>query len=625
MRTAAWMFRNLSATTIVAAALTAVLPTSFAGGDPNSMDYSASMSWGGNRGSAGANGATANGFNPAPAAGRASANSSATQVALAMMNRDPRAAAQMLARAAEAGDPEAAMHLGVMYYNGEGIPQSPRDAFVWYTVAARGGVQIAMQYAGDAVRMLSPQDRAAANQRAQQILAQIAANRSAGAARPTGAMNTPNINGGQFASQNFNSSTPAWNGASQNTTGTPNPYGGYAAGPNNGGFSAPSNSGYTSAPNNGMVGSPTTNPNPNFNGGNAVPTGFNNGPQPQPAPTMPQPQPQVAPTPAAPQAQQPNPNGPALPLTKFDAGFFSVQIPQGWQVSTAGAGASFAWVARDPSNPARQVFGIGQVYPLLQSEQAKQEFGQIMAYSPTPTEWRDLPVVGEATPQNFLRNFERIAAAGAVRQAFPQVPTWNNLQITSAKPVQSPFDQLGMRTEVMRARMIIAGQQCDGLFMAATGKSPLPGQGMAGGFYGMTAPAAELPQLESTLQTCLNSAQFSKQYTSGMLRSQQSSFDAHQKRMQTLSEIGDMQMETWRNNSRSQDIGMAQFSDTIRETERLYDPSNGQVYQFDAGFYEGYDLNRNTFEMNNLRQVPYNAEGYPLLQEAPLNGYNEIR
>ncbi len=46
-------------------------------------------------------------------------------------------------KAAEQGDPEAQFNLGVMYYEGEGMPQSDVKAARWYRKAAEQGHAIA--------------------------------------------------------------------------------------------------------------------------------------------------------------------------------------------------------------------------------------------------------------------------------------------------------------------------------------------------------------------------------------------------------------------------------------------------------------------------------------------------
>jgi len=61
-----------------------------------------------------------------------------------------------------------------------------------------------------------------------------------------------------------------------------------------------------------------------------------------------------------------------LQAETFDGGFFSVEVPSGWQLVTAGQCADFAFLVRDPAEPLRQVFFFGQVGPVYMHAQQKQ-------------------------------------------------------------------------------------------------------------------------------------------------------------------------------------------------------------------------------------------------------------
>ena len=61
-----------------------------------------------------------------------------------------------------------------------------------------------------------------------------------------------------------------------------------------------------------------------------------------------------------------------LPLETYNGGFFSVKIPRGWTVTTAGQCSSFAFLIHDPQNPLRQFFGLGEAGPVYLSPRQKQ-------------------------------------------------------------------------------------------------------------------------------------------------------------------------------------------------------------------------------------------------------------
>ena len=49
---------------------------------------------------------------------------------------------------AEQGDADAQFNLGVMYDEGDGVPQDYKEAFKWYRFAAEQGVALAQTYLG---------------------------------------------------------------------------------------------------------------------------------------------------------------------------------------------------------------------------------------------------------------------------------------------------------------------------------------------------------------------------------------------------------------------------------------------------------------------------------------------
>jgi hypothetical protein len=44
---------------------------------------------------------------------------------------------------------------------------------------------------------------------------------------------------------------------------------------------------------------------------------------------------------------------------------------------------------------------------------------------------------------------------------------------------------------------------------------------------------------------------------------------------------------------------------------------------FDSGFYEKYNINREKYEMNNLKPLP--DDDWDLLMKAPLEGYRYVK
>ncbi len=71
------------------------------------------------------------------------------------------------------------------------------------------------------------------------------------------------------------------------------------------------------------------------------------------------------------------------------------------------------------------------------------------------------------------------------------------------------------------------------------------------------------------------------------------------------------------------DILSEKRSDAMLGNERLYDPDTGEVYEFENGFYDKYDLHRDEYDMNDLQPLP--DDSHELWTKAPLDGYKNLK
>ncbi len=316
-----------------------------------------------------------------------------------------------------------------------------------------------------------------------------------------------------------------------------------------------------------------------------------------------------------------------IQLEHYDGGFFSLEKPQGWQVIPAGACATFAFLIQDPSQPLRQIFFFGEVGPIYLSQQQKQIDYQYVSMGGYPSSWLDMPVVNPLTPQNFLAQFHLIAQTNIARQFMPQCPRLENFKVISAAP--QPCSLPGGQTALIRALFTRDGMVGEGLFVASV--APLlpstggPGGGIGQGFLivGVTAPKREFRGLENALITSVASYTISQSYVDDCIRQQQSAYQGILKAGKTLSETSDIIMEGWENRNRTDDVLSEKTSDWILGKERLYDPESGQVYEFENGFYDNYQVHQNEYEMNNLQPLPENR--YDLWVSPTQDGHMHVR
>jgi len=316
-----------------------------------------------------------------------------------------------------------------------------------------------------------------------------------------------------------------------------------------------------------------------------------------------------------------------LKLESFDGGFFSIDKPKGWNVITAGSCASFAFLIRDPSEPLGQIFNFGEVGPVYMSEQQKQIDYQYMSMGGYPVPWIEMPVVNPLTPGNFLAQFHLIARTQVAQSFMPQCPKLGNLLIISAVKQPSPIS--GGSTQLIRALFTEGGKLAEGLFLVTVAPAlPFtgsPGGGIAYGFLitGITGPKREFRNIENVLVKSVGSYTISQSYVSNCLRQQASTYAGILKAGKTLSQTSDIIMQGWENRNKSDDIVAEKRSDAILGKERVYDPNTGEVYEFENGFYDKYQLDQNRYEMSDLQPLP--KDNYDLWMKAPLDGYKHLR
>jgi hypothetical protein len=181
----------------------------------------------------------------------------------------------------------------------------------------------------------------------------------------------------------------------------------------------------------------------------------------------------------------------------------------------------------------------------------------------------------------------------------------------------------------VRALFTEQGRVGEGLFMVTVAPmipfSGGPGGGIAYGFMvtGVTAPKKEFRHLEKVLVKSVASFSISQKYVNQCLQEQSRTYAAIRRAGRTLRETSDIITRGWENRNRTYDIISEKRSDAILGRERLYNPDTGEVYEFENGFYDKYSLNKNRYEMNNLKPLP--DSDYDLWMKAPLDGHRNIR
>ena len=315
-----------------------------------------------------------------------------------------------------------------------------------------------------------------------------------------------------------------------------------------------------------------------------------------------------------------------LSTRRHDGGFFSIEIPRGWQLVTAGSCSEFSFFLHDPGEPLRQIFFFGQVGPVYTRSLQRSIDQGYAALGGYPSPWLDMPLVSPLTPASFVEALPALLQSELARAFMPSGPRLDSAHVVASEPLPSAIP--GGEAALVRAIVDVDGRPAEGLF-SITVASLLPFSGSPGGGIGaaflmtaVTAPKDEFPGVVDDLVDCVESFTLQDSYARDCIAQQQETYGAILQAGKTLSETSDLIMEGWESRNETHDILSEKWSDTILGKERLYDPDTGKVYEFDLGFQDQYDRNREQYRLRNLQPLPEND--YELWTAPVLDGERHL-
>jgi hypothetical protein len=313
------------------------------------------------------------------------------------------------------------------------------------------------------------------------------------------------------------------------------------------------------------------------------------------------------------------PGPPGTPgLEKFDAGFFSVQKPIGWSVTTAGVCGTFGFLLQDPAEPLRMVFYFGSIGPVYTTQQKKDLDVYACSFSPPgqcPITWVDAPVIDPLTPEGFLSHWPEIADMKAASSYLPAFPHLEGLRLASAKARPSMLS--GGATAEVRGLFTRGNKVGEGMFLA-TSMPFMTGLGYGHLVCGISTPKGEFAAATNLLVASLDSFTVTSEYVNWCFGQSMAQWSAVAAIGRTLSEASDILWDGWVARTHTEDIMAEQYSDGFRGVDRVYDPATGTVYEVPVGWYASYDASRSQYQMSNLQTLP--ADAWDLWMKAVLSG-----
>lgn len=211
-----------------------------------------------------------------------------------------------------------------------------------------------------------------------------------------------------------------------------------------------------------------------------------------------------------------------ISLVPFDGGFFSVMLPQGWQIYPMGLYSSFGFRAWDPLNPDYEIFYYGTLTPLNKNYESKnfwQKYINNMGY-PFASKYADAPVIDLSSASSIFYAFNTLQASSDKQGFGLSYPALENFTPLQYIPLQTIFAQISTNEEMVFASLIGSnGGDCRGKFSASIGTlGPLYIEGIDMGaasalnVTGVIAPRETFLNVEAALTQAVSSLRFTEQY-----------------------------------------------------------------------------------------------------------------
>lgn len=301
-------------------------------------------------------------------------------------------------------------------------------------------------------------------------------------------------------------------------------------------------------------------------------------------------------------------NIPELKLENYNGQFFSMEKPVGWDVYTVGYCNNLGILVTDRKAPENQIFIFTTVGPMFLTERAKIETARYMQSGGFYTNHWEMPVVNPFTPENFLVNFYAMTNTQDARKNYPILPQLQIVKIISSENIETPIDG---SAKIMRAIFKQNNQVSEGLFHVI---APNPRYDLMIDviqevenvylFAGISTDKDKFRYQENELVQSLKSLTVSDSYIQQCIRDTQVETVNLLKNAKTYSEIADIYSQAWEDRNKVYDIMSEKTADSTMGRDSVYDADTGNVYNVPLEWYQNYDRERDTYNMNNLQRIP---------------------
>ena len=294
--------------------------------------------------------------------------------------------------------------------------------------------------------------------------------------------------------------------------------------------------------------------------------------------------------------------------TSYD-NIFTVNLPEGWEISTGGADW-YLWIRiYDPGNPALQLFSIISTTCILKSYGAKSFYENAASissgyYYEMYSMSANMAVNESGTMQEFFEDWEEyiswIAQYDDTFNGF-DFPLLNNFQAIESWDSDDIYKEISIDDKLIHAEYKegLSQQRAEGMFSGAfTNGVAMYAEGLDCGYYtvynvnGISAPYGMLGEYQDVLLKILSSIKYNDQWVNQAMKNQEAGFENAQKLNQILQQTSQIIVDGWQARQQSYDRISQAYSDATLGYDRYYDTETGEVYRVEYGVMDNYHGDR---------------------------------
>ncbi len=291
-------------------------------------------------------------------------------------------------------------------------------------------------------------------------------------------------------------------------------------------------------------------------------------------------------------------------------GNFTMQVPEGWSVSSGGFDL-LHWIhAWDAKRPELGVFTLLKTECLLMNRESKAFYEPKRGFG-LYAMFADMVVVEKV--EDFYTQFMAFCAFAAKWEksyqgfAFPQIA---GFELVEKRKAQTAMSGVALDDAVLRGTFTdaLTKRRGEGLFTGTLCRGVVFGNvgcNMMYNISGATAPEGELGEYAGTLAKVLGSVAYTEAFLATAMRDQQITAQGAAQLNQTLRETSDLVVRGWEERQKGFDARVGKRADATMGYERVVD-EDGKVYRAYNGFLDHPDVSK------GFRAAPDEAYSRPL-------------